>query len=117
MWYLISDLNVDCEYNKNNQGTKLLDGQLKIPDLIIHRRNLNNHTANKDNTLIVEVKGYWNYDENRIKDDKEKLIKFTSMEHGYHYQLGIFLVLGKTEEDCKYCYYVHGEEKDINELI
>ena len=85
------NLDLDCEYNKNQRGTKRLDGVTVRPDLIIHQRNLNNGIANDSNTLIVEFKGWWSHDTSK---DIDKLRKFTGLDEGYIYKLGIFVKLG-----------------------
>ncbi len=52
------DWNVDCEYNKKGDATKILDGMaecrdsltdLVYPDIIVHKRDTN------ENLLIVEM--------------------------------------------------------------
>jgi hypothetical protein len=47
----LNNLHLDCGYNKSNRGTKMLAGIKIRPDLIIHKRNLNNDNANQHNTL------------------------------------------------------------------
>ena len=47
-----TDLNVDCEYNRNITDEKrLADGKRFRPDIIMHRRS-----SNRENALAVEVK-------------------------------------------------------------
>ena len=99
-------LDLDCEYNKSNIGTKTLAGVKVRPDLIIHKRNLANTNTNQYNTLVIEFKGWWN---DNISDI-EKLKNFTNIELGYHYPLAIFIKLGKNFETTSYRYFHNGTE-------
>jgi len=108
----LSNLDIDCEYNKSNEGTKTLAGVKIRPDLIVHKRNLSNHAANPHNTLVVEFKGWWNNN----TDDIDKLIKFTKQEYGYHYPLAVWVKLGKSKNKTQYKYFCNGQKVDENDL-
>ncbi len=99
----ISDVVVDCEYNKNGDHPKktlmFLEGVR--PDLLIHKRG-----DNTKNLLVVEFKGWWNRAKNR---DEDKLKSLTSSKDVYHYLLGAFVRLGK-ENIQELEYYANGEK-------
>jgi len=109
----LNNLHLDCEYNKSNRGTKILAGVKIRPDLIIHKRNLNNKHANRYNTLVIEFKGWWN---NNISDI-EKLKSFTSAQYGYNYPLAIFIKLGKNPNKTIYRYFQNGNEISENDIL
>ena len=99
----ISDVVVDCEYNKNGDHPKktlmFLEGIR--PDLLVHKRG-----DNTKNLLAVEFKGWWNKSKNR---DEEKLKSLTSPDEEYQYLLGAFVRLGK-ENMQELEYYANGEK-------
>lgn len=103
----LSTLNLDCEYNKcfNQPKTTPRHKRGARPDLIIHKRNLNPDKPNNENIMVIEFKGYWN---KNIKSDIEKLEDFTSCLCGYHYKLGAFVYLNKTNFEIRY--YKDGEQ-------
>lgn len=109
----LNDLHLDCEYNKSNRGTKMLAGVKIRPDLIIHKRNLNNDNANQHNTLVVEFKGWWNDN----LSDIEKLKNFTSPQYGYHYPLAIFIKLDKNNNKTIYRYFQNGNEISEEDIL
>lgn len=100
-------LNLDCEYNKSNFGAKITPRFKKgaRPDLIIHERNLEPNISNDNNIFIIEFKGWWN---NTTERDIQKLEDFTDPVKGYHYRLGVFIVLTKNFEDVKFQYFKDG---------
>ena len=100
-------LNLDCEYNKSNFGAKITPRFKKgtRPDLIIHERNLEPSISNDNNIFIIEFKGWWN---NTTERDIQKLEDFTDPVKGYHYRLGVFIVLTKNIEDVKFQYFKDG---------
>ena len=100
-------LNLDCEYNKSNFGAKITPRFKKgtRPDLIIHERNLEPNISNDNNIFIIEFKGWWN---NTTERDIQKLEDFTDPVKGYHYRLGVFIVLTKNIEDVKFQYFKDG---------
>jgi hypothetical protein len=110
--------NVDCEYNKDGDFTKLLMGikeckkQKKtnkvFPDIIVHKRNTRRRAAN---LLVVEVKNK----SDRDVCDNRKLELFTSASRRYRYQLGLYINI-----DCgkfKKKWYQAGKEKPEKEII
>ena len=106
-----NELNLDCEYNKSNTEQKTLCGKPVIPDLILHKRNLNNPITNDNNTMIVEFKGHWNHNE---YGDYNKLENFTLQNGEYGYQLGVFVKLKENNYELKY--FKNGQEVDENDL-
>lgn len=97
----ISDLDIDCEYNKNLDQTKQdMSGKGIRPDLIIHSRG--NHG---NNLLAVEFKGHWNLNVDR---DKKKLRELTSPVSHYRYKLGVLVILGR--RSVEFTYYKNGAE-------
>ena len=108
----LSQFDLDCEYNKSNKGTKILDDVKVRPDLIIHKRNLNNDIPNQKNTLVVEFKGWWNNNLNDIN----KLKKFTDERYNYLYPLAVWVKLGKTSNETIFRYFKDGQEVEKNDL-
>lgn len=100
-------LNLDCEYNKSNCGAKVTPRFKKgtRPDLIIHERNLAPNASNDNNIFIIEFKGWWNKTNER---DIQKLEDFTDPVKGYHYRLGVFVILTKRFEDLEFQYFKNG---------
>lgn len=94
---------VDCEYNNDNAwGIKINSGKMRkhyngtrfTPDIIIHRRTLENEQTNEHNICIIEMKLSTNVDENgRIKDDDYLSFATLAEEHTLVYQLGIYIEL------------------------
>ncbi|MGD0080829.1 MAG: hypothetical protein ABSB80_09320 [Methanoregula sp.] len=87
---LFPDWNVDCEYNRKGDATKILKG-LKdcdeyirtdrvYPDIIIHQRNT------KNNLLVIEIK----INNTNSECDIEKLKLFTS-DPEFKYSYGLFV--------------------------
>lgn len=111
----LRNLNLDCEYNKCNLGTKSTPRFTKgtRPDLIIHERNLNPNISNDNNTFIMEFKGWWN---KATQHDIEKLEDFTNPYMGYHYQLGALVILTKNHNQVAIRYFKNGQEVNGNDL-
>ena len=81
-----SDPNVDCEYNRlGNKPKNSSDGELILPDIVIHRRGVN-----EKNLLVIEIKKSTNRD---IEPDKKKLLDLTKIDGKFQYQLGLLLIL------------------------
>jgi hypothetical protein len=79
----MTDLNVDCEYNRDMLQPKMLkDGKPFRPDIIIHRR-----LSNKNNLLVVEAKTGPQDEEEDIK----KLQELIQEIGRYHYFVGAFI--------------------------
>lgn len=95
-------LDLDSEYNKNHGNAKTsrrFPNGLR-PDLIIHRRD-----SNEENKLVAEFKGWWNND---IDSDIRKLEDLTVQNDNYHYLIGVFVQIGRTEAN--YRYFINGQE-------
>jgi hypothetical protein len=95
-------LDLDSEYNKNHGNAKTsrrFPNGIR-PDLIIHRRD-----SNADNKLVAEFKGYWNND---IESDIQKLEDLTDPNDNYHYLIGVFVQIGRTE--AAFRYFINGIE-------
>jgi hypothetical protein len=95
-------LDLDSEYNKNHGNAKTsrrFPNGLR-PDLIIHRRD-----SNEENTLVAEFKGWWNND---IASDISKLEDLTDPNDNYHYLIGVFVQIGRTEATLRY--FINGVE-------
>lgn len=97
-----STLDLDSEYNKNHGNAKTSRRFPKglRPDLIIHRRD-----SNEENKLVAEFKGWWNND---IATDIEKLEDLTDPNDNYHYLIGVFVQIGRTE--AAFRYFINGVE-------
>ena len=92
------DWNVDCEYNRSEGETKVLEEINECsnqrttdriyPDIIVHIRNT------KHNLLVIEIKT------NSTEDpcDIKKLKLMTRIGHKFEYKLGLYIKFNKTEE-------------------
>lgn len=97
-------LDLDSEYNKNHGNAKIsrrFPNGLR-PDLIIHRRD-----SNEENKLVAEFKGWWNND---IDTDLRKLEDLTDPNDNYHYMIGMFVQIGRTEATFRY--FINGIEHE-----
>lgn len=84
------DWDVDCEYNRNGIDPKRLkdvcnstvngDGSLVYPDVIIHKRNINN------NLVVIEVKKTTN-----IESDECDLTKLRAFKSELNYKYCLFI--------------------------
>ena len=86
--------DVDVEYNRNSEIPKALHGIGNVrPDIIIHRRGLNNPNGNEENNLlIIEIKKDPS-DEDKAKDIKT--IKAFISEPPFYYCFGVFICLDR----------------------
>ena len=85
-----SDYVVDIEYNRDRSIAKRVNGELKIPDLILHKR------GTSDNLMVMEFKAYWNIKNlDRVNDDINELKEMTDMTGDYKYKYGLFIVINK----------------------
>ena len=97
-------LDLDSEYNKNHGNVKIsrrFPNGLR-PDLIIHRRD-----SSEENKLVAEFKGYWNND---IDTDIRKLEDLTDLNDNYHYLIGVFVQINRTEATFRY--FINGVEHE-----
>lgn len=86
--------NVDCEYDRDGQLKKLLegikgcDGQKKtdaiLPDIIVHHRE---QAGRSHNLLVIELKK----DAEEDPCDRRKLELLTEPHGHYQYQLGLYI--------------------------
>ncbi|MBE5896132.1 MAG: hypothetical protein E7281_00075 [Lachnospiraceae bacterium] len=100
----LKEFVVDCEYNNNGFTAKRVGDRNAFPDIIVHKRGHNDH-----NLLVVELKTYWNKNNN---DDIKKLKYLTDQRRPYKYAVGISLVLEKTKNECKMIIVKDGEIQD-----
>lgn len=92
MQTLFPSYNVDCEYNKHLEGVKEADGTAVIPDVIVHKRKVDEF-----NLLVVEVKARRtqeeaNRDQDEIDEDYEQLKKYTRHNGDLKYKYGAFVL-------------------------
>lgn len=113
--------NVDCEYNKNGDVKKELDGiknalneipecakHIKtdrvFPDIIVHLRG-----ENTSNILVIEVKKRLNPN-NSICDEKK--LEFFTQKGQYHYSYGLFIKFNGTNKP-ELKWFKEGKNMDI----
>ena len=92
------DWHIDVEYNRNREIPKSLRelGNVK-PDIIIHRRGLNNNSGTEDNNLlIIETKK--NPTPIEREEDIRKVNAFVT-ESPYHYMFGAFISLNSNSPE------------------
>ena len=101
---VFAQYNLDVEYNRNGRQPKRIpNNRIGVrPDVIIHKRGLNDH-----NLLIMEFKPPW--ERYNTFDDRQKLKAFTQSSGEYAFQLGLSIVLGKTRNTVSTKYVVDGE--------
>ena len=87
----IAQYNVDCEYNRDGDDSKQIDGDKVYPDFIVHHRG-----SNEDNLLIIEFKTWWNPNNN---NDIKKLKNMMSEQYRYKYKYAYSIVLAPTREN------------------
>ena len=112
-----SSYNVDCEYMRDGENRKMINGHRRIPDIIIHKRGNNYPT----NYLCVYAKRYEN-----INSDLENIKGF--LKDNYYYKFGCFVKYfqsanNKSPKKIDYviCYYENGyndsDLKTINRTV
>ena len=89
----IAQYNVDCEYNRDGDDSKQIDGDKVYPGFIVHHRE-----SNEDNLLIIEFKTWWNPNNT---NDIEKLKNMMSEQYRYKYKYAYSIVLAPTRKDVK----------------
>jgi hypothetical protein len=104
-------LNLDSEYNKQGDESKIMGTHKIRPDILVHKRG-----CNENNLFVLEFKTWSNT--NKIEKDgetisasewdKRKLKALTHPDGAYHYQLGAFVKLGK--ENSEITFFERGEE-------
>jgi len=108
----LSDLNVDCEYNRHIENLKTLElpkdqinwndteAKTVFPDIIIHKRKKNINIA------VIEIKKSSSSVDRMI--DKNKLKAFT--KEPYNYYLGIFIEINTQNKKFDMRFFKGGEE-------
>lgn len=93
--YLFISYNVDCEYNKHLGGAKIIDQHTVIPDILVHKRKVD-----EDNLLAVEVKARRNMgevlrsrDRQLVLGDYDQLKKYTKQDGVLKYKWGVFILV------------------------
>ena len=86
--------NVDAEYNRNGEAPKsLIEIGNVVPDIIIHRRGLNNPNKTEyNNLLVIEIKK--NPSEKDKAEDIKKIRAFIN-EPPFYYCFGAFVSINK----------------------
>ncbi len=94
----IDGWHVDAEYNRNLQRPKSLSSCGRVrPDILIHRRGLNNDGDTKDNNLlIIEVK---KSPSQQDKDADTNIIQAFINEYPYFYKYGAFIAFDGSETE------------------
>ncbi len=75
--------HVDCEYNRDGHEIKRVNGNIVVPDIIVHRR------GTPDNLLVIEVKK----SNTRVLDEEDIEKLHAYRESHLRYQNGLFLKL------------------------
>jgi hypothetical protein len=104
------DWNVDCEYDRDGQlkktlqGVKGCDSQKKtdeiLPDIIVHHRG---GKGREHNLLVIEIKKAAKQD----PCDRRKLELLTTSRGYYQYQLGLYINVDEGNFACTW--YRNGE--------
>ncbi len=81
-----SDWDVDAEYNRDGQHVKKANGDIVIPDVIVHRR------GTPENLLVIEVKKSNTAEPDQ--NDLEKLAAFRNSHLAYRHALFVKLTVG-----------------------
>jgi hypothetical protein len=100
---LFAPWNVDCEYDRDGQTKKYLQGIAQcdrqretdaiLPDIIVHVRR---EHGRENNLLVVELKK--NHSEDAC--DRMKLELFTAIGGHYEYQLGLYINIDRGNFTC-----------------
>lgn len=98
------EYNLDMEYNKNMGSGKYIPSRRKgvRPDLILHKRDSNQH-----NILIIEFKKGEN--KSLLKSDVKKISDFIDPNGEYKYKFGAAILLTPNRKDVVVQW---GEEKE-----
>lgn len=80
---------VDIEYNKNLQITKSNNGSNIRPDIIVHKRGINDH-----NLIVIELKknNYLGRNHINLKNDIKKIRDLCDVNGIYKYKYGFMLI-------------------------
>lgn len=99
---LITEYDVDCEYNRNVADKKSMGESRIRPDIIIHKRG-----NNEKNFVVIEIKPWWNRDD-MIKDE-DKLAYLTNQDNEFKYKYGLSLIIEQSRLDDKAKIFENGE--------
>lgn len=99
---LITEYDVDCEYNRNVADKKSMGESHIRPDIIIHKRG-----NNEKNFVVIEIKPWWNHDD-MIKDE-DKLAYLTNQDNEFKYKYGLSLIIEQSRLDDKAKIFENGE--------
>lgn len=79
--------DVDCEYNRDGHLVKKANGEIVVPDIIVH------HRGTADNLLVIEVKK----SNSRVRDEEDlsKLGNFLNSDLQYRHGLFLKFAVGK----------------------
>lgn len=105
---LISEYDVDCEFNRDLDTVKKMGGHKIIPDIIIHKRG-----NNDDNLIVIEVKPWWNDKREGFINDEKKLKYLTNCNNQYRYKYGLSLIINQYREDAKVKIFIDGKTDNI----
>lgn len=98
--------HLDCEYNRNMDHIKTLEANAIVPDMIIHKRG-----SMEENLLVMEIKTWWNENNNW---DKEKIEKLTDPKGDYKYKFGLSIIIEK--EVSPELYWISAEHRSFEPL-
>ena len=107
---LITEYDVDCEYNRNKDDKKNMGKSHIRPDIIIHERGSNEH-----NLVVIEIKPWWNSDDTLY--DEKKLEFLTSTDCDFKYKYGLSLIIKENREDTEVKIYIDGTTDNIYHKI
>jgi hypothetical protein len=110
--------DIDCDYNRDDVLTKMLEGikgcteqkttNIILPDIIVHRRKQPGHDAN---LLVIEMK----LNDRCDTCDKTKLEKFTNPTDGFWYHVGLYINIRRNAFDKTW--YQGGTQKNELEIL
>ena len=103
---LITEYDVDCEYNRNKDDKKIMEKSHIRPDIIIHERGSNEH-----NFAVIEIKPWWNSDDTLY--DEKKLAFLTSTDCDFKYKYGLSLIIKENREDTKVKIFIDGKIDNV----
>ena len=107
---LVTEYDVDCEYNRNKDDKKNMGESRIRPDIIIHKRG-----SNENNFVVIEIKPWWNSDNTLY--DKKKLEFLTSIDSDFKYKYGLSLLINKNRVEVEVKIFENGSALDDYEII
>ena len=102
-----SKLHLDCNCDHDGKEPITIPnysdaGRIK-PDMILHKRN-----TNELNKLVIEMK-MDNASNSARSRDRKKLKELTRSTGAYHYEMGVLIIWGLSEETTRIEIYENGE--------